>query len=373
MKNGRGVALDSELLAKLISGLFPKGSRSSCLGGPGFSVDSYFAIPGRHGPRWVLPANPSHGRPALHMWRPYDTVSQIKWAFLMRAYRLGLLGLVPGVEKIGIVIPQKADWSHLGWHQDVAPKLAIYVGTPGRAQRAVASLVDPAEGQVLAIAKMPIGPAARTRILCEADFLERLAKEKPGLGPRALFRNFDSGITTEEALGGCRTGRELTAAHLQFLEQLRIPGQTICCRDVVARLRPGLARLSPENATAIGRILDGLDDPTRLPACWVHGDFAPWNLFRLGDRLIACDWEYAKPFGLPLFDAMHFMWIQRFLFSHAKTSGSLEGLLRPFDLPPEYLDQISKLYRCTILLTDAFPSKDYEAYLCRTLLNAPGP
>ena len=241
LKNGRGADLDSDLLARLVDEFFPKGSRPSVAGGHDPSVQSFFVIPGKQGPRWIVPENPAHGWPALRSWRPYDFASQGKWALLMAAYRAGLLGLVPGIVKIGIAIPVAANWSHLGWEAAAAPRPVIHVGTPSGGQRFVASLVDPCQGRALAIAKVPIGADAPTRILREAELLERLTEEKPGLGPRLLFRDPDRGIATEEVLCGRRTGRRWTATHLAFLEQLRIPGETTSLQDAVARLRPGRA------------------------------------------------------------------------------------------------------------------------------------
>ena len=370
LKNGREADLDSDLLARLVDGFFPKGSRPSVAGSGDPSPQSFFVIPGKQGPRWIVPENPDHGWPALRSWRPYDLASQGKWAVLMGAYRMGLLGLIPGIAKIGIAVPVGANWSHLGWGAAAAPRPVIHVGTPSRGQRFVASLVDPCQGRALAIAKVPVGADAPARILCEADLLERLAEEKPGLGPRLLFRDPDHGIATEEVLCGRRTGRRWTAAHRIFLEQLRIPGETISLQGAVKRLRSELGLLPREKADGIGRILDELNDPTPLPAVWVHGDFAPWNLFLRDGSLVACDWEYARPLGLPLFDAMHFMWMQRYLFSDRKSDVPVADLLAAFSMDAEYGEQISKFYRCTMIVDGAMGDSIYMDFLLGTLCNA---
>jgi len=366
LKNERGEDLDSDLLARLVDGFFPKGSCPSVAGNRDPLAQSFFVIPGKQGPRWVLPENPAHGWPALRSWRPYNFASQGKWAVLMAAYRAGLLGLVPGIVKISIAIPAAANWLHLGWGAVAAPRPVIHVGTPSCGQRFVASLVDPCQGRALAIAKVPVGADAPARILREADLLERLAEEKPGLGPRLLFRDSDRGIATEEVLCGRRTDRRWTAAHRIFLEKLRIPGETISLQGALERLRPGLGGLLREKADGIGRILDGLEDPTPLPAVWVHGDFAPWNLFLRDGSLVACDWEYARPSGLPLFDAMHFMWMQRYLFSDRKSDVPVEDLLAAFSIDAKYGDQISKFYRCAMM---AFVGlfEEYQAFLYSSL------
>ena len=359
--------MDSNLFNGLIDGLFPKGSRLCAA--VDASAAPFLVVPGRGGPRWVLPANPVHGWPGLRGWRPYDAASRVKWGVLMGTYRAGLLGLVPGVEKIAIAVPAAADWAHLGWPGARPPKPVIYIGTPSRAQRAVAMLVDTMQKRALAVAKIPIGADARRRILGEADVLERLAKERPGLAPRLLFHDAGRGIATEEALIAARTGRKWTPAHLEFLARLRIPGKTLSLREAVAGLRPKLASLPQTKAQRIGSIMDGLDDPAPLPACWVHGDFAPWNLLLQGDRLVACDWEYAKPFGLPLFDATHFMWMQRYLFSDRKSDVPMKDSLDAFSLDAEYGDRISKFYRCAIICSEDFPGEAYAEFLYDSFSN----
>ena len=58
-----------------------------------------------------------------------------------------------------------------------------------------------------------------------------------------------------------------------------------------------------------------LRDGSPLPACWEHGDFAPWNIKRSRDGGCALlDWEDARRKGLPLQDAYHFLHMQDWLF-----------------------------------------------------------
>ena len=290
----------------------------------------------------------------------------MKWAPLMGAYRSGLLGCILGIGEIVVAPPDGADWLHLGWQTRPGPKPVVHVGTPSAVQRFVASLVDPGSGEVKAIAKAPIGAHAAMRILHEADMLERLAKEMPGLAPRPLFRNAKRGIATEEALRGRYPGRKLTATHFTFLEQLRIPGAMTSLRDGVEGLRPALVLLPPEKAQTIGRLLDGLDMPTPLPAVWLHGDFAPWNLFLRNGKLVAYDWENAQARGLPLFDAMHFMWIQRYLFSDRNSDSSMEALRTWFYLEAGDVDRISKFYRATMIIKGAMEDPNYVNFLLGT-------
>ena len=53
--------------------------------------------------------------------------------------------------------------------------------------------------------------------------------------------------------------------------------------------------------------IDQVADDSPLPACWGHGDFAPWNIRQLADgRCALLDWEDARRGGLPLLDVYHF-------------------------------------------------------------------
>lgn len=359
--------MDSDLSHKFVDGFFPKASRLLKKGEKSAPVARFWVIWGKAGPRWIVPRNPAHGLPALRSWRPFDAASQVKWALLMGAYRIGALGCIPGIGEIAVAPSEDADWSHLGWQTRPGPKLVVHVGTPSAAQRFVASLVDSATREVKAVVKAPIGARSAERILHEADILERLAEEKPGLGPRLLFRNAERGIATEEPLHGRPTGRRLTAAHVTFLDRLRISQSQTSLRDEVEKLRPALALLPPEQAQRIGRLLDGLDLPAPLPAVWLHGDFAPWNLFLQNGALVACDWENAQARGLPLFDAMHFMWIQRYLFSDHKSDSSLETLRARFHLEADDIDRISKFYRVAMIVKGAMEDPNYVDFLLWTL------
>ena len=62
----------------------------------------YFVISGKDGPRWIIPCNPALGWPALRFWTPFNFTSRLLWQGLIEAYRLRGLGLVPGVDTIGV-------------------------------------------------------------------------------------------------------------------------------------------------------------------------------------------------------------------------------------------------------------------------------
>ncbi len=282
-------------------------------------MERYWVVPGRHGPRWIVPENPRDGMAVLAHWRPYGLISRLKWAALTAAYRAGQLGRVPGISGLGIAGAGTADWGHLGWRGAAPPVPSIYIGTPGPAQKAVATLV--ADGAAVAVAKAPLGPLAASGILHEAAMLERLATEKPGMAPRLLHTDRDAGIGVQEAVMGRPCGRRLGAAHLGWLAGLRMTGAETSLAEWVGRFDP------PQGCDVVRRALDAAADTTSLPAHWEHGDFAPWNLkWRGRGQIAALDWEEARPGGLPLLDLLHFDAMQSYLFASTPRLGRFSDL-----------------------------------------------
>ncbi len=234
----------------------------------------FWVIPGRRGPRWIVPQNPRHGWPVLKQWRPYDPLSRQKWALLTAAYRTGNLGHVPGIEAVGVA--GEAEWSRLGWNGGAPPVPAVYIGTPGPARKAVATLVAADNGTPMSVVKAPLGPRAAERVLREAEVLERLAVEKPGMAPRIVCADRKRGVTVQEPIVGRLSGRRLSGGHLGWLERLRGGATETSLATHVGRLRARLVALDRDAGDAgeagdpIACALDAIADEAPLPAGWVH-------------------------------------------------------------------------------------------------------
>ncbi len=322
--------MDSGVVDVAIRRLFP----GACtVAGRAYEVapeGRFWVIPGRRGPRWIVPQNPRHGWPALKDWRPYHPSSRRKWALLTAAYRTGNLGHVPGIEALGVA--GDTEWSRLGWNGAAAPVPAVYIGTPGPARKAVATLVAGDTRTPTSVVKAPLGPRAAGRVLREAEMLERLAVEKPGMAPRIVCADRKRGVTVQEPVVGRLSGRRLSGAHLAWLARLHGGDGETALTVHVERLQSRLVALDAADREAsdqIARTLDAIADPATLPVGWVHGDFSPWNLKWQGrGRLAAIDWEAARPDGLPLQDLFHFHFVQAFLL------GTRSGLKAFSTLPP---------------------------------------
>ncbi|MBW1975516.1 MAG: aminoglycoside phosphotransferase family protein [Deltaproteobacteria bacterium] len=310
--------MDSELIADIISKVFPARSPLVWEADEVPPEDRFWIIPGKEGPRWIVPQNPRYGWPVLRQWRPYDLTSRVKWAALMAAYRTGQLGMVPGVVAVGVSGASDRNWGYLSWISERRPVPLIYVGTPGPTRKTVAHLVDKATCRTVGVVKIPLGVRAAENILHEAEMLQRLDKEKPGMAPRLQYVDRVTGISVQDSITGRLTSRRLTQAHLNWLRRLQAPGTETSLKKQSESLMEQLThieRLEEATRRLLENLLDQLDDPTPLPAAWVHGDFAPWNLKWVEEeKLVAVDWEEARPSGLPTTDLIYFHVIQDFLF-----------------------------------------------------------
>jgi hypothetical protein len=307
--------LDGSVVSAIVEKVFPD-ETETCRDDKKRPKESlYWVIPGKKGePRWILPDDPTNTFGFLGQWRPYEFLSRAKWKLLMIAYRGKRLGCVPGVVPLHIIVPEEKNWDHLGWALAQPPVLVIYVGTPSPHRKAILCLVDSANGRVLSIGKVPLGPVAGVAINREADNLEKLAKEKPGRAPGTYFLDRKNGITTQEFIAGSPTSGRLTESHLDCLLDLAIPDETMSLHQEVEtsenKIR-ALGNIAPKDREVLMKALGKADDPAPLPAVWEHGDFAPWNLKRAQDgSLKAIDWEEASRSGLPLFDLVYFHLIQ---------------------------------------------------------------
>jgi hypothetical protein len=311
--------LNCNVVPVIVKKVFPEGTEFCLNSKAGLPGSRFWVVPGKNGePRWILPHEHRYAWPFLQQWSPYNFRSRIKWQCLLFAYRGKMLSCMPGVTPLRIVVPEKSNWQHLGWSFSKPPVPVIYVGTPSPNRKVVIGLIDSQKKTVTSIGKAPLEQEANLSILHEADILNTLTKEKPGLAPRNIFLDREHGTASQEFFSGSPTGRMLTKQHVKFLVDLAIPGQTISLHEVLKDLGRQiqiLKHIEPEARTVLERVFVEVDDPSLLPAVWEHGDFAPWNLKNItGGSLKAIDWEAASRQGLPLFDLVYFRSIQTFLF-----------------------------------------------------------
>jgi hypothetical protein len=209
------------------------------------------------------------------------------------------------------------DWASLGWRWDEPPIPVIYVGTPGFRRKAVVHLVEKDSRQCRAVVKVPLTDGAKLSILHEADALVTLESERFERSPRLLHVDRQRGISTQSFVEG-RTGtRQLTADSWRLLESMLLPGKSTSLTEFAETLRRDIDSECQEAAEikTLKAAVNELRDDSPLPACWEHGDFAPWNIkCSPGNGCVLFDWEDAQRNGLPLQDAFHFLHMQDCLF-----------------------------------------------------------
>ncbi len=326
------------ILEEIINKIFPADSIITWDAAAVSQQNRFWVIGSEEEPRWIIPQNPKLGLPFLLQWRPYSTLSYIKWKTIRRAYRTGTLKWFPKIFSIGISNSKTDNWEHLGWidRQSLTP--SIYIGTPSSTRKAVAAFASEDSDQLIGIAKIPLEKNSGDKILHEAKTLVRLTREKPGIGPSPLFVSTPQEIAVQTVLEGYPIERCLTPSHLKLLSKLHIPDADTCLSEQTELLSQHLFdnNIMEDKAKAfIYKLLNILNDTTPLPATWVHGDFAPWNLKCIGSKkLAAVDWEETIFYGLPLQDLFHYFYVQSFLF---KTNQNLLEKIRKNDLVSEYL------------------------------------
>ena len=198
-------------------------------------------------------------------------------------------------------------------------RFAINSGTPGAYRKATLQVFS-ASGETLAFAKMSDRPLSAVALATERRILEELAR-LPGIGshlPTPLAWLGWRGATIlvlrpgPSALGPRRLG----APHHQFLAALhRSTLAPARYRDSPwrQRMRRELARCLPHldeiwrgrYDLALHRLEHELAS-SRVPFCFAHRDFAPWNT-RIGAAgLFVFDWEMGESGTFPLHDAFCF-------------------------------------------------------------------
>ena len=210
--------------------------------------------------------------------------------------------------------------------------VAISLGTAGPRQKLTLSLID-TRNQPVAFAKIAHRPHACKALHAERALLLALEQQREvnGQVPRSLkLCSIQGFLIHVQSPGFGRNGKAVLATmHWEFLQALA-DGKWRSLHDYLGDL--GLRKdsvvecfspLGGEGAALMARacvkILGEQDD--RVATCYVHGDFASWNM-RVetatggAPRLFVYDWECGYEGGLPLQDAYHFV-IQSAILVHA--------------------------------------------------------
>lgn len=146
-----------------------------------------------------------------------------------------------------------------------------------------------------------------------ARYLPRLLRE----GTLPCGRRF---LTMSVLPFGAQSSR-FGEPHFQFLRMLAERDEvttrwsaSVPFRRLSGRIAAVSESLDPQYRVLFDEILRQIDEEIgriELPACLVHGDFAPWNVRIVDGQLLVFDWEYAEARGNPLHDFLHFHLVTR--------------------------------------------------------------
>jgi hypothetical protein len=195
-----------------------------------------------------------------------------------------------------------------------AIRLALSSGAPEPAinRKPSASVIDAADGNVLAFVKIAASDVSRKIVEHEAEMLRALAprQNQSFASPRLLFAGEVDGryITVQSPLPGEPVRGGDIKDRVLFLQSLMGSTKPATQIHMIAALRDRLASLVPPRSDLVetfDALLPALEQ-MRFPSTVVHGDFAPWNLRLHNGKLSAFDWEYGEIDGVPMIDELHF-------------------------------------------------------------------
>jgi len=318
--------------------------------------ERFWVISGKNGPRWIVPQNSYYGHPILKDWYPYDLSSKLKWLIIRTAYRVGILGLLPGVNGLGVAGSLTHTWKHLGYSETQKLIPVIYIGTPGLTQKAVVSMVEMSNKKKCGVVKVPIGIDASKNILHEFEVLKKLSIEKPNLAPEPLYINLNRGISVQSVVQGKLSAKKLSPSHLVWLKQLNVVGALTTVKDEAEKLISDVNEvdcIKYETKCLIKDVLKAIKNTEKIPVVVVHGDFTPWNIIINKKHIYPVDWEDTRLNYLPLYDLLHFYWIKIYLFNGSNVSIlsskfilECDPYLKYFNLTKELISSIEKMYLC---------------------------
>ncbi len=210
--------------------------------------------------------------------------------------------------------------------------LAATIGPLRPNQKPVLQL-STADGELIAYAKVGWNPPTRELVDHEAEVLDRLSVQRlheimvPVVLHHGNWR--DMSVLVTAPLNHSDEGRPDTELMAAALMEMATHGQPVESRLASSRYWSRLVRrtsrpgVSGRLSDVVSRIEQRFGDH-RFRFGFGHGDWAPWNMRRLGRRLGVWDWERAAddvPLGL---DLVHFHFQQGFHDGGASVTAGLD-------------------------------------------------
>lgn len=262
--------------------------------------ETYLVVSTSGLPRWLLPIGFRHDRKIvlkiLRQWQPYSRKAAFLWNILISFYRFGLLEYFPGIKKV--------DFTKAKGYV-----FAVYVGTPGKKQKLVVSLLNETSGE-MCVVKIAVGSSANHAIKHEYDALHNISSLKNV--PRAIVKDISYAWFSQTFVEGKLCSLVLTDNQLEWLVSLP-QGNSFTLEVELKKLfdKVDIKKKGREYSALLffHEVIQShpLHSASKLQYVLVHGDFAPWNMkFDTNNQLCVFDWEAYEKEGLPLYDLCYY-------------------------------------------------------------------
>ncbi|GAA1041733.1 hypothetical protein GCM10009557_66110 [Virgisporangium ochraceum] len=363
--------LRAEYVREVLALLYPEG---------GGSGTEYIQVPDARRPRILVPANDRRVAAAAvaRYAEPQSRLARLKRDAVVAALRTGAAS---ALLRDRVTAPGGRDTieTHLRDALGTEIRLGVHIG-PARANRKpVLQVLTPA-GETVAFVKLGVNELTRGLVKAEAAALN-------SLGGTRLSKVTVPGVLHS---GQWRGHEVLVQAALPVWEQ-RVPADRDRCADAMNEVATAcgisagtlggsgywtrlLARLAevaehPDGfqlRRAGARLGTAAGDVRLTFGAW-HGDWAPWNMRPLADRILVWDWERFT-IGVPIgFDALHFDLQQRISTQSdgadavRQTLAAAPGLLAPFGVTTPAAFRVTALLYLVDLATRYLTDRQAEA------------
>jgi thymidylate kinase len=252
---------------------------------------------------------------ALSLYAPQKPKARLAKSFL-------LLGLKTGIAQ-RLLSEVRLDLDELrGVLEEVFGRrdfsLAVSLGTPGAHRKPVLQVLTE-KGEVLGYVKVGWNEATGELVRNEARTLKALEERAlPFDVPRVLYFG-ELGdrvlcVQSPPPIGVRPAPRQLTAEYVKVvcsIAEIGLRWQPLEQTAFWQRIRDTIQKV--ESAYWRHLLFEAVDavreqwKGQKVPLHFAHGDFVPWNAFRINARLYFYDWEYAQDEPSAGYDLFHFM------------------------------------------------------------------
>ncbi|MDQ2912010.1 MAG: oligosaccharide flippase family protein [Chloroflexota bacterium] len=312
-------------------------------------------VPGVNNPRWFIPLDSrTVASAAFRIYTPYRLSARLQHFAARAVARTGSYW-----SRDRVTIAQRTAGAFESAVHEVLdlPKAAIGFasGSPVPPHKPVFVVLD-ARGTPRAFGKVAVEEGARVPLRREARVLAALAGKVPALSPPLLLEREVDGrlVTVQGALPGAAGPRSFSDLHRRFLDELhngkeRVVAETEYLGRLSRRLT-SIGQLAPEVA-ALRRLGPSLSN-LRVRSTIIHGDFAPWNIRQVDDRISAFDWEHGCLDGIPVIDSLHHFLQVGVLLDGWNTDQAFDRLMSFASEPGPQLDRRALLTLESVYLLD---------------------